>query len=123
MAQDSKLDRLRIIQELLKEIESRSVVLNEFCLSCAILACSRTNGPEKQRQESLEVAKRIFRDLYARFDPPQAGSYANYILACANGNDWRLLEQTYRDCCSKGLGQDKQIIRAVKRAAPHLLSS
>jgi pentatricopeptide repeat protein len=123
MAKDSKLDRIRIIQAILKEMESRSVVPDEHCLSHAMMACSRQEGSEKQRQNSLELAKRIFRDLYVRFDPPQAGSHANYILACANGNDWRLLEQTYRNCCFKGLGQDKQVIRAVKRTAPHLLSS
>ena len=123
IVQDVTLDRTGQVQELLEEMEERGVTPDEFCLSCAILACSKTEGSEVQRQSSLEVAKRIFQELNERYDPPNAASYKNFILACANGNDLRLLEQTYRDCCSKGLGQDKLILSAVKQIAPHLHSS
>jgi len=107
-------------KELLQEMRKRKIVVDEYSLSYTFLACSRTKGSRSQQKAAFVIARSLYRELKQTVKKPSAASYTNFILACC-GNNEKLVEEAYADCCKHGHGKDARVLKAVKRAAPNVL--
>mmetsp|Transcript_33288 Transcript_33288/g.50208 ORF Transcript_33288/g.50208 Transcript_33288/m.50208 type:complete len:679 (-) Transcript_33288:171-2207(-) len=117
-----KHDNAKQVTELVQEMKTRGLKIDEFSLSYACLACARTRGPRNQQNAAFVAAKSFFREMLDTVKSPSAASFTNFILACC-GNNQQLAEEAYVECCKLGYGRDVKVMRAVKRAAPHVLRS
>jgi len=113
-------DNAKKAKELLQEMRKRKIVVDEYSISYTFLACSRTKGPRSQQKAAFVLARSLYREMKQTVKKPSAASYTNFILACC-GNNEKLVEEAYADCCKHGYGKDAKVLKAVKRAAPNAL--
>jgi len=110
-------DNAKKVKELIQEMKNRSLQVDDFSFGYAFLACSRTRGSKARQNAAFVIARSLYREMLQKVKSPSAVSYANFIQACY-GNNEKVAEEAYLDCCKHGHGQDVRVMRAIKRSAP-----